>query len=503
MKVEPEQIEVFETVGVSAVAAEQGSRFSALARDVATMGVSTVIGAVFNTLLVFLIPRLISVEDFGYWRLFLLYSSYAGFMHFGFADGALLRWAGRPLEEFCNEILPSIKFVFWQHLALLTPAFLIVAVFAPSRLKFIAIAIMIFAVVINLATVLQNSLQAARQFKPVALATAASTGSFLILASLWQLRADHSFRALIVLYCVSWAFVLVYLWTRVRPIRNLRSTDSAWSLGKRYILLGWPIMLASGGLGVVQSADRIIVSLALPIRDFAKYSLASSMMSVPVTAIAAVYCVFFSHVAAVEHEGRARVYGHASRFLLLAWSLLLPYFFGLEVFIRWFLPKYLTSLPVAGILVLGVIFVAGIQILQMSFAFLYGRQRQFLFLTVGGLVLSFSVALVMAFWLRSLVAVAIGQVVSLAIWWLINEWKLRDVTGQGLKDWVRVIGLIGWSIASYGLTMQLSHQPAMRISIYYLLVSLVLWFACRDELRIGWNLMGWNKPGVSRCDFPQ
>jgi hypothetical protein len=34
-----------------------------------------------------------------------------------FADGALLRWGGRPLEEFCDEMGPSMKFLFWQEQA--------------------------------------------------------------------------------------------------------------------------------------------------------------------------------------------------------------------------------------------------------------------------------------------------------------------------------------------------------------------------------------------------
>jgi O-antigen/teichoic acid export membrane protein len=498
LKTEPEQIEAIETVGVGEVAVERSSRFSALARDVATMSGGTGLSAMFNVLLVFLIPRLVSVEDFGYWRLFLLYTSYVGFLHFGFADGALLRWAGKPLEEFHHEVGPSIRFVFWQHVALLSPACLIVAFFVPSRLKLIAIATILFALTINIATVLQNSLQAARRFKPVALATAANTAGFVLLASLWELRATPSFRVLIVLYCTSWVGVLVYLWTRVRPVRLHYTSDSAWSLGKKCVVLGWPIALSNGGLGLVQSADRISVSLVLPIRDFAKYSLASSMMFVPVTAIAAVYCVFFSHVAAVEHEGRARVYAHASKFLLLAWSLLLPYFFVLEVFIQWFLPKYLTSLPVAGILLVGVVFLAGIQILHMSFASLYGRQRQFLFLTVGALVVSFSVALVLALWLRSLVAVAVGQVAALAIWWAVNEWRLRELTGQGWKDWLRTIGLIAWSLASYGVSMWSTNQVVWRMLIYYLLVTLVLWLACRDEFRIGWKLVGSTAASLSQ-----
>ena len=94
----------------------QGLSSSLVARDVATVGSGTLLAAVFSTLQVFLIPRLISVEDYGYLRLFVLYAGYVGFLHLGFSDGALLRWAGRPLGEFRHEVMPSLKFLACQQL---------------------------------------------------------------------------------------------------------------------------------------------------------------------------------------------------------------------------------------------------------------------------------------------------------------------------------------------------------------------------------------------------
>lgn len=466
-----------------------GLSLSVLARDVATLGSGTLFATIFNTLLVFLIPKLLSVENFGYWRLFLLYAGYAGFLHLGFAEGVLLRWAGKPLADFRHEVGPSMKFMFWQHLALIVPACLIIAWLLPSPLSLIGIAILVFALIMNLATLLQCSLQSARLFKPVAIATAAPMGAFLVLVFLWALRSTPSFRELIVLYSAAWAGVLIYLWARVRPEKASFPQDSAWSLGKTCIMLGWPVVLANGGLGLVQSADRLVVSSALPIYHFAQYSLAASTMFVPAAAIAAIYRVFFSHVAAVEHEGRARVYAHASKFLLLAWSLLLPYYFVLEVFVRRFLPKYVLALPVAGILLLGVIFLAGIQILHMSFSYLYRRQRQFLVLTIGALAVSFSMALAMALWLRSLVAVAVGQVVALAFWWLMNEWNLRETSGQRWRDWLRVLAVLSWSGVSYGLALWVTPYVGWRIPMYYAVVVPVLWFSCREEIRLGCRLV--------------
>jgi O-antigen/teichoic acid export membrane protein len=488
LKTESEQIEVIETVSIGEAAAEQGSRLSALARDVATMSGGTALAAVFNTLLVFLIPRLVSVEDFGYWRLFLLYAGFVGFLHLGFADGALLRWAGRPLEEIRPEVTPSLKFIFWLHLTLIVPGAPLAALLLPRPLNLVGVAVLVYSVIFNSATVLQFSLQGARVFRPVAIAAAAPVGGFVVMAFLWNLRGTPNFQGLIALYCIAWAGVLVYLWIRVRPGWGNGTRDSVWSLGKTCFAMGWPIVLANGGFGFVQSADRLMVSSVLPIREFAQYSLAASTMFVPVAAILAISRVFFSHVAAVEHEGRARVYAHASRFVLLAWSLLLPYYFFLEAFVRVFLPKYVPALPVAAILLLGVVFLAGIQILHMSYSYLYGRQRQFLLLTVGASAMSFAVAIVMAVWLRSLVAVATGQVVALALWWAVNEWSLRETTGQGWKEWLQAFGLISWSAGSFGVATRWTNHIGWQLSIYYALVIFALIYGCGEEFRLGGRL---------------
>lgn len=489
VKAELEQIEIRESPTVARSSPSQGLGVSALARDVATMGSGTALAAVFNTLLIFLIPRLISVADFGYWRLFLLYASYAGLVHLGFLDGLLLRWAGQPLGHFHAEVRPSLKFLLCQLVAVLLPASVFVGSTLRGEARFVALSVLIYAVCFNVAALLQYCLQGAREFKPVAFATAMPGAVFVLLTVLWNMHRVPSFRPLIVLYCFSWLGALIYLWTRVKPFQGSSSSDSAWLIGKTGVLLGWSMALANVGQGLVQSADRLVVSSALPIYDFAQYSLASSALFVPVAAIATVYRVFFSHAAGLEHEGRMKIYKHASRFLLLAWSGLLPYFFVLEVFVRNFLPKYLPAMPLSAILLLGVLFLAEIQILHTSYAYLYGRQRQFLLLTVAALIVNFSVVVAAAIWLRSLKAVAIAQVGGLCIWWVSNEWNLRELTGQRWTDPLRVFLVFAWSGISYGITLRYTQDVGLRILLYYALVAVGLIPACYSQVRIIWKLL--------------
>ena len=473
-------------------------RPGAIVTDVATLGAGTVLAAVFNTLMVFLIPRVVSVEEYGYWRLFLLYAGYVGFLHFGFVDGALLQWAGRTLEAIHHDVGPSWKYLVLQHAAVILPLCAILGVVprVPGHIRILCGGVLVLGVIINSVTLLQYSLQAARVFRPVAIAAAVSPGAFVALVFISRLRSAPTANELMVLYGVAWMLVLLYLWARVRP-RLGSSSESSWRLGKKLTAVGWPVVLANTAFGLVQSTDRLVVSSALPIDDFAQYSLAASTMFVPVTAIVAISRVFFSHAAGLEHEDRAKIYARVSRLLLVAWSLLLPYFFVLEAFVQRFLPNYIPSLPVAGVLLFAVVFVAGIQILHMSYFYLYESQREFLYLSLGALAVGLFVTITITVKLRSLFAVAVGQVGALAFWWLLNEWRLRRITGQSGRDWLRVFSVVGWSAASFAFTLWIVARMSLRIPLYYALVACILWFCFGDDLRFSWRLVRASAAGAS------
>lgn len=47
---------------------------------------------------VFVVPKLIGVEAYGYWQLYLFYLSYTGFFHFGWIDGIYLKYGGSTFD---------------------------------------------------------------------------------------------------------------------------------------------------------------------------------------------------------------------------------------------------------------------------------------------------------------------------------------------------------------------------------------------------------------------
>ena len=125
-----------------------------------------------------------------------------------------------------------------------------------------------------------------------------------------------------------------------------------------------------------------MLSSAVSIYDFAQYSLAASTMMVPVTSSPQRPCLFPSP-RSTERKEHPEIYGQVTRLIVMVWCILLPYYFAVDVFVRRFRPHLCRILPVAQTLLLGVLFLAAIQILQGSVFNLYGKQKRFLIYSIS------------------------------------------------------------------------------------------------------------------------
>lgn len=449
---------------------------SAVVADVATLGSGTLMAAAVNVAVVFVLPKLLTIEAYGYWRLFSLYAAYVGFLHLGFADGALLRWAGRPFEHFRHELRPAVSYLLWQHLLVLVPVGAMAMLVLSGPFRFIAVAVVIYAMVINEVTLLQFALQSARIFRPVAVSTVAAPLLFFTFVLAWHMRWQSSYREVTLLYVAGNAVALMFLLWRANPwARNGGSCPvSAVQLVRTCVGNGWPVVMANTGVALIAFADRFAVSWAASIQDFAQYSLASSAMAVLTTAIQASGKVFFSHLANVSLQRRKTIYGTSARLLLIAWAILLPGYFVLQFFIRHALPKYLPSLAYARIMLLGIPFLGIIQILQMNYAYLHGAQRRFLLQTIVALAVGLGGTSIVAFHVGSLRLVAAVQVIVLASAWMFNEIASRLMTNRSWREWDRFVFLyLVAAVCYWGATSAVLPGWTAIAAYYAVIVSII------------------------------
>jgi O-antigen/teichoic acid export membrane protein len=467
---------------------DRSGRAPSLVRDVPLVATGAALSSLFGILQVFIIPKITTVEEFGYWRLFLLYASYAGLLHLGFGEGVFVRWAGRDFKSFHHEIGPSVRFLIAVHACLLLVAGVVGFGVLAEPLRTIAISLMVYAAIANLVTILQLSLQAARDFLPVTISAVAPAAIFVTFILLLALIYKPGHRELIFLYAVAWSTALSFLWNRVAPFSS-PSKLNLWSFAFENIRTGWPITLASFGFDFFASADRFVVSTAASIRHFAQYSLAASIMTIPLTVIGTVYRVFLPHLATKSSGQQAASYHKASRLVLLGWVVLLPYYVAVDLFVRRFLPVYQEALPIARVLVLAVLFLALIRILQMSIFNLSGNQRRFLVSAGAAVILSLSMAFVGFLLFRSLVLVACTQVFTAALWWTANEILLTRIVQPDWNTWMQFVFVFAWSAAALLLVTRYIPHPGAAVVAYYAAVMVPVLLCCGDELRLAIGLL--------------
>ena len=458
---------------------------SSFVRHAVIHSLANLLALVCSGILTFLIPRRLSMEGYGYYRLFVLYGGFAGVLHFGLPDGALIRWAARPKQRIRGEMLSGLVFLVLQHLIFLVPALAILALLFRYHWWFLpAAALLLYALVWNAAALGQFALQADKSFGWLSAVIILNPALLLGFVVLLSHRRHLTLPALLggcigiwlAVGAAGWAVLLTKYHGKIRNVRHV------WEVGAHNIRVGWSVLLAGLLTTVVLSLDRVAVSASFGIRDFAVYGFAANALAVVNTIILSVSRVVFPYLSdGLTQEFRSRAYWWGEACLVGLWAISLAGYFPLRWLIMRLLPDYLSSLPVLRLLMLTTGMTAVIYILHTNYFRNALRLRQLLLGCAGGLLAAL-VLLTLARRTGQLSMMALAMMGAIGVWWLLNELLLQPLTGGNARNLVRTIlvyaGCGLWFVFCSSWPNQLVATLA-----YLAVASLAVFLAYRSVLR--------------------
>lgn len=432
-----------------------------------------------------IIPKYLSVEDYGYWHLFMLYASYVGILHFGFIDGILVRWAGKELAQVGNEIKTAFRFLLLEQLIVIVPLVLLLYFLLLPPFQWIGLVILPYAFIINLATFFIFTAQAVRKFR---LLTAVNVGkglAFLILIILlfafgylnyhYVIFASLTASLISLFAFASW--FRRYLWVK------MPSLSSLWAYGRENINIGIFVMLGNFVVLLFLTIDRLMVSSFFAIEQFAMYAFALTIAMIAYTFVGAVAQVFFPYLSGVAPELRTRAYQLGKPAIILSWAVILAIYFPLTRLIEFYLPHYIASLPIMQILLCTVGFGGLIQILHVSYYKVYRKQRQYFLWGITALALSVILNLLAIKIGGTLESVAIATLVSFLIWYIMNELNLRSVVGESKRELWKGLAVLGSYLGAFWLASFAADWFVTQILIYIGFFILVTWLLFGSEAK--------------------
>ena len=309
---------------------------------------SNLLSLIVSALVILIVPKLIGVEEYGYWQLYIFYSSYVGFLHFGWSDGIYLRYGGYEYDKL------EKKLFFSQFLSLVASQIIIgiiISVFSSlylvdSNRDFIIKMVAIAMILSNSRLMLLYIFQATSRIKEYARITMFDRIVYITLIILFLILGVRDYKLMVIADLIGKFVSLVYSMISCKEIVfnkisyfycTIKETITNISVGIKLMFANIASMLI---IGIV----RFGIERTWDLSTFGKVSLTLSISNMMMIFINAVGIIMFPILRRTNQEKLPGIYS-IMRDLLMVLSLgALVLYYPLKTVIAAWLPQYAESL---------------------------------------------------------------------------------------------------------------------------------------------------------------
>ncbi len=398
-------------------------------RDVLKVAVSNVFILLSGVLVGFLLPKIIGVTEYGYYKTYTLYAVYVGMFHFGVLDGIYLKFGGANYSDLNrSKFRYYTKFFIKIELALsLILAALSQFVFV-NEYKFIFLFLSIYLVFHNITSFFQIISQVTSRFSELSKRNVLqSIFISALVVILWGcnyfFQNEIGYRMYVVFYSVVViAMACWYVFTYKDIVFGKideHDCDSREIIG--FIAAGFPLTLANLCANLILTLDRQFVNILFDVDSYAIYAFAYNMLALVTTATSAISMVIYPKLKQMDLDVMKNHYSSLVSVMLCLVFACMIVFFPLNLFVNWFLPKYNLALPIFRIIFPGLAISSAIMIVMHNYYKALGKTNNYFFKSIVTLIVS-AVANLIAYELfNTMTAISIASIITMIFWYLFVE----------------------------------------------------------------------------------
>lgn len=330
------------------------SRFINILKNFSYTLISNLISLLVSTLVILIVPKLIGVEDYGYWQLYLFYASYVGFMHFGWNDGIYLRYGG---EEY-NHLN---KRLFFSQFHMLTTLQIIIAIIISvatllfvtnTDRVFIFLMVALCLIITNIRWMLIYTLQATNRIKEYAHITIIGRVLYICIIITCLLSGLRDYKLMILADIVGRFISLSYASYCCRDIVFRKISTFYFSVKETLenITVGVKLMFATIASMLIIGVVRFGIELSWDVSTFGKVSLTLSASNLMMLFINAVGVIIFPILRRTNKQNLPNIYATMRDFLMVMLLGVLIIYYPLKEILSSWLPRYADSLTYMALL---------------------------------------------------------------------------------------------------------------------------------------------------------
>lgn len=387
--------------------------------------VSNVLSLAISTLVVLIIPKVFGVEEYGYWQLYAFYTSYVGFMHFGWNDGIYLRYGGYEYEKLDKGLFFSQFYMLVGFQLLIGAAILFLSNLwvVDEQRNFIIAMSAVSMFIMNVRYFNFFVLQATNRIRAYSLITIIDRVLYAVLLVALLLLKAGDYKTMIFADLVARGATLGLSMYACREIAWRRVSEFRFSFREAWenVSVGSKLMFANIAGMLITGVIRFAIEQEWDIATFGKVSLTLSLSNLLMIFINTIGIVIYPLLRRTEITQLSRIYKMIRGLLLPVLFAFLVFFFPLRIFLLRWLPNYAQSIRFMAIVFPIVVYEGQMSLMVNTFYKTLREEAKLLQFNVMTLALSLVLALTTALLMHNLELAVLSIVVLLAFRCIVAE----------------------------------------------------------------------------------
>lgn len=431
---------------------------------------ANIISVVISIMMILVLPKSMSLEDYGIWQLFLFYFSYVGFFHFGWIDGIYLRYGGVYYSDLDRKVFSSQFFLFVVFLlveCLIVNTLLNIYYISDSITQYV-VKIASFSGVFFCVTAFINFiLQLSGRIEQYAINVVLERFLTLLFILGFVFLGLTNYRQIIyvkLITCILTAAYTVYV-VRDLVLYKIDSIKVTINETCKNISVGSKLMLSNIAAMLVLGIIRLGIARGWDVVTFGKVSLTLQISNFLMVFINAVSVVLFPFLKRIDQGKLTDVYLILRRTITYLLLGLLVTYYPLKTILELWLPKYQESLFFMGVLLPCCIFESKMQLLVNTYLKSLRQERLMLRINVISVIFAL---------LTTYVTVFIMHNLNLSILSIVINFAFRLFIAEAFVEKLLNVNLVGERIFELCIVSlfiainynQIMHGPAIYVVLY-------------------------------------
>lgn len=440
----------------------------------------------------FIIPKILTMDDYGLYKTFTLYTTYMGLFNIGIADGIVLKYGADDYEQFNRS-----KFRAYFKWFLLVHTFFVLIMIAcglfilQGEAKFIIIALAIEMITVNCTGYFQQISQITQRFKEFSVRKIIQSLINIVSAGMvfavYFLNGEVSYRLYLILLIGFGTILTLWYFSTYKDIICGKSQTIVETGGEIFSLIknGFPLLFANLCATLILTLDRQFVNILFDNTTYAVYAFAYNMLSIATVATSAASTVLYPTLKRTTDETLKDTYNLLISIMLVFVFAAMIGYYPLNLFVNWYLPEYSESLIIFRIIFPGLAISSGVTVVMHNYYKVLGDNLKYFKKSIVILIIS-GVANAIAYYIfRTTISISIASILTMIIWYLyveqyfINKYKINRLSN--------LIYLVSMSVVFYVVTS--IESIILSGCIYIALFVLITFMLEKKELLKGYQML--------------